>query len=406
MTLTRTRWAPIGLLVVVGIAAGMQFAKVAAVFLPVAAAFDAPETVAALFVSAPAVVGMVLGLTASVLAARIGFRRVIVGCLAIGAILSLVQSFLPPLPVFLGARVLEGVAHLGLVISCPVLIILVSAPRHVSLAMSLWGAFFGLAFAFAGWLAPIVEQAGGVGAVFLAHAILLAVLLAAVLLVLPHVPGEQPNREAHPEGFFRAHVDAYRSPRQFLPGVVFIFHTLMYVPLVTFVPLFADDASIAGVLLVWMPLVSIIGTIAAGFVGQYTTTPPVVLIVGYAGVAVLVIATWALLAGEIPILLVPLALMFFSGLIQGAAFGLIPSLSTDPTVTSRANGVLTQLGNLGSTVGPPLFASLIAGTGAAGFAPVMWLVVALCAGGGIMSAIALRLTGARPLRSAVPDKAG
>ena len=47
MTLTRTRWVPIGLLVVVGIAAGMQFAKVAAVFLPVAAAFDAPETVAA-----------------------------------------------------------------------------------------------------------------------------------------------------------------------------------------------------------------------------------------------------------------------------------------------------------------------------------------------------------------------
>lgn len=406
MTLTRTRWVPIGLLVVVGIAAGMQFAKVAAVFLPAAAAFDAPDTVAALFVSAPAIVGMVLGLTASVLAARIGFRRVIIGCLAIGAILSLVQSFLPPLPVFLGARVLEGAAHLGLVISCPVLIILLSAPRHVSLAMSLWGAFFGLAFALAGWLAPIVEQAGGVGAVFLGHAILLAVLLLAVLLVLPHVPGEQPNREAHSEGFFRAHVDAYRSPRQFLPGVVFIFHTLMYVPLVTFVPLFADDASIAGVLLVWMPLVSIIGTIVAGFVGQYTTTPPVVLIAGYAGVAVLIIATWALLAGEMPILLVPLALMFFSGLIQGAAFGLIPSLSTDPTVTSRANGVLTQLGNLGSTVGPPLFASLIAGTGAAGFAPVMWLVVALCVGGGILSAVALRLTGARPLRSSVPDKAG
>jgi len=406
VTLTRTRWVPIGLLVVVGIAAGMQFAKVAAVFLPAAAAFDAPDTVAALFVSAPAIVGMVLGLTASVLAARIGFRRVIIGCLAIGAILSLVQSFLPPLPVFLGARVLEGAAHLGLVISCPVLIILLSAPRHVSLAMSLWGAFFGLAFALAGWLAPIVEQAGGVGAVFLGHAILLAVLLLAVLLVLPHVPGEQPNREAHTEGFFRAHVDAYRSPRQFLPGVVFIFHTLMYVPLVTFVPLFADDASIAGVLLVWMPLVSIIGTIVAGFVGQYTTTPPVVLIAGYAGVAVLIIATWALLAGEMPILLVPLALMFFSGLIQGAAFGLIPSLSTDPTVTSRANGVLTQLGNLGSTVGPPLFASLIAGTGAAGFAPVMWLVVALCVGGGILSAVALRLTGARPLRSSVPDKAG
>lgn len=405
MTQPRTRWVPIVLLVVVGIAAAMQFAKIAAVFVPVAEAYDADDTVAALFMSSPAIIGLVLGLTASVVAARIGFRRVVLWCLGIGALLSLAQSFLPPLPVFLGSRILEGVAHLGLVISCPVLIILLSAPKHVSLAMSIWGTFFGLAFAISGWLAPLIEQAWGVGAVFLGHAILLAVLLGAVLLLLPRIDGDGPQREVKSEGFFRAHADAYRTPRAFLPGLVFVFHTAMYVSLVTFVPLFADPA-VASALLIWMPLISIAGTIAAGFISQYATTPPVVLLVGYVGVAVMIGVVWALLAGEVPILWAPLVLMFFSGLIQGATFALIPALSTDPAITSRANGVLTQLGNLGSTVGPPVFAAVIAGsmTGS-GFAGVAWIVFALCAGGLAVSAIGLRFTGVKAGAGAPPTPA-
>ncbi|MEZ3160009.1 MFS transporter [Microbacterium sp. BWT-B31] len=401
----RTRWLPIGLLVAVGIAAAMQFAKVSTIFVEVTEAFGAPEPIAALFISAPAIVGMLLGLTASVAAARIGFRRVILACLAIGGLLSLAESFLPPVPVFLALRLLEGVAHLGLVVSCPVLIILLSTRRHVSLAMSLWGAFFGLAFAITGWAAPAVEARWGVAGVFLGHALVFAVLLIAVVLLLPRVAGDGPQAQVRGDGFFRAHALAYRSPRAFLPGVVFVFHTMMYVPLVAFVPLFADPA-IAGVLLVWMPLVSIVGTIVAGFVGQYTVTPPVVLIAGYAGVAVLVLGVWAAVAAEGALLVAPLALMFFSGLVQGAAFGLIPALSTDPVVTSRANGVLTQLGNLGSTIGPPVFASLIAGVGVTAFAPMAWLVVALCAAGGAVSVIALRMTGARPRSGlAVPHDA-
>lgn len=407
MTLERTRWVPISLLVVVGIAAAMQFAKIAVIFMPVANAYEASDTTAALFVSAPAAVGLVLGLTAGVYVARLGFRRVLLWCLGIGAALALIQGFVPPLPIFVGTRILEGVAHLGLVVACPVLIILLSAPRHVSLAMSIWGTFFGLAFAIAGWVAPPLEAASGVGAVFFAHGGLMAVLLVAVVFLLPRVPGDGPQQEASGEGFLRAHLDSYRSPRTFLPGLVFVFHTAMYVSLITFVPLFADDGA-HSVLLVWMPLVSILGTVAAGFIGQYTTTPPVVLLVGYVGVAALIVVCWQVLVGEGSVVVAALALMLFSGLIQGATFGLIPTLSRDPKVTAHANGVLTQLGNLGSTIGPPLFASVIVGTQAADFAPVAGVVIALCVGGLAVSAVALRFTGVRhapPPEAPVPGPA-
>ncbi|WP_291794464.1 hypothetical protein [Brevibacterium sp.] len=113
----RTRWAAVVLLLVVGIAAAMQFAKVATVFVPVSQAYGAAGTAGAMLISAPAVVGLALGLTASVLVSRLGFRRVVLGCLALGAVLSLTQALLPPLPLFLAARALEGEAHLGLEIS-------------------------------------------------------------------------------------------------------------------------------------------------------------------------------------------------------------------------------------------------------------------------------------------------
>ena len=395
----RTRWAAVVLLLVVGIAAAMQFAKVATVFVPVSQAYGAAGTAGAMLISAPAVVGLALGLTASVLVSRLGFRRVVLGCLALGAVLSLTQALIPPLPLFLAARALEGVAHLGLVISCPVLIIQLSAPRRVSLAMSIWGTFFGLAFAIAGWLGPLAAEAWGVGSVFLGHGLLLAVLFAAVLTVLPRTPVDGPQPVSAHDGFLRAHLSAYRSPRAVLPGCVFVFHTLMYTALITFLPLFTDSGT-AATLLIWMPLVSIAGTVAAGLLADRLMSTSAVLLLGYAGVGVLVVLVWALLGAGSGILTAALAMMFFSGLIQGGSFGLIPALSTDPTVAARSNGVLTQLGNVGNLLGPPLFAAAITSAGGAGagpqaFTPATVWVVVFCAAGAVVSLLALRLTGAR-----------
>lgn len=391
----RTHWPAIALLIAVGIAAALQFAKIAPVLTDVQSAYDIAETVAAALLSAPAIVGIVLGLTASIFVARLGFRRVLIACLGVAVALSGIQALLPALPVFALTRVLEGVAHLGIVISCPVLIMLLSARRHASLAMGLWGTFFGLAFAVAGAVAPTVRTRWGLGAVFGGHALVLAVLLLIVLVALPRVSGDGPQRAGEGPGFIRAHLAAYRSPRAVLPGAVFIFHTTMYTALVTFVPEFADPHA-AGILLVWMPLVSIVGTVAAGALAQFVTTPPVVLLIGYVGVGVCIGVAATQLATGGSILVAPLILMFFSGLIQGASFALIPALSTSAEVASRANGVLTQLGNLGSSIGPPLFAAAIVAAG--GFGAVCGLVVVLCIAGGVTVLFALRLTGTGPRR--------
>lgn len=393
-----TRWLPIGLLVLVGISAAMEFAKVSTVFADVASAYSASDSVAAWFVSLPALSTILFGLTGSVLAARLGFRRVLLASLGLAVGISLVQALLPALPIFIAARVLDGLVQLGLVIACPVLIIELAAPRHRSLAMSIWGTFFGLAFALSGLLAPPIAETWGLGAVFAAHAVFAGVLAVLVLLALPRVAGDGPQADVRSEGFFRAHADAYRQPRAFLPGAIFIFHTTLYAVFVLFVPMFVNPA-IAPILLVWMPLVSIFGTIAAGFIMQSLVSPPVVLAVGYVGLAVSIALIWFTLGQPTFELVMPLLLMACAGLIQGAAFSLIPALSSDPGLTSRANGVLMQLGNLGTLIGPPLFAGVIGVVQLSTYANFSALAWVLCAGGLAVSLVALRLTGRRPVVS-------
>ncbi|MEZ5110789.1 MAG: MFS transporter [Microbacteriaceae bacterium] len=379
-----TRWIPVIVLLACGIAAAMMFAKVAAIFVPVREHFASDDVLIGLAISLPGLLACVLGVTAGVLVGELGARRVLLACMATGAALSLVQGLALPLWLFLLTRTLEGVAHLGVVVAAPVLIIGLSAPRQRGLVMAIWGSFFGTAFALAGWLGPLIEARGGPGLVFTAHGVLMAALLALTLVLLPRTTGAPTRRERLSWRRFGAeHLASYRDPRALLPGAIFVWHTLMYTSLVTFIPLFGGPADV-GMLLIWMPLLSIVGTLAAGLAIRVLPRPALVAATGFLLVAALTLALWWAISGMRDIVALALVLMVFSGLIQGAAFSLIPALSTDPAVNARANGTITQLGNLGNLLGSPLFAAALAASmvGTLGeFGAMALLVVALCVAG-------------------------
>lgn len=391
----RTHWPAILTLVLVGVSAALEFAKVSTVFEDVRAVYQADSAVAAWFVSLPAVMTILFGLTASVLASRIGFRRTVIASLALAVALSVIEALTPALPLFVVARVLDGVVQLGIVVACPVLILAFAAPQSRALAMALWGSFFGCAFTLSGWIAPRLSETLGVPAVFLAHALLAGVLLVLVTWALPRVAGDGPSDAAVPVGFVKAHRAAYSSARSVLPGAIFIFHTALYAVFVLYVPSFAGTEA-AALLLFAMPLSSIVGTLISGVLTSRFGSPPVVLLIGFGGVIVL-LAAMALTLG-LPSLVAVLAivLMLFSGLVQGASFSLMPALSGDPLVTAEANGVLMQLGNTGTLIGPPLFAWVMVslGTGPIGF---ISLSIVAAVGGGAVTLRALRLTGSRPV---------
>lgn len=394
--LAETDWTSVAILWFAGIGAAMQFAKISVSFAELQEQYGADPTQMGFILSVVGVVGLLLGVVAGVvagvLAGRLGYRRVLIIALLIGTGLSLVQALAPPMPLLLASRLVEGISHLGIVVAAPTMIVIASAPRHQSLTMGLWGSFFGVAFALAGWVGPSILSMGGPPMLFVAHAILLMVV-ALCALRLPKPPGTRPDALAgvsstpRVQGLVRDNLAVYANPRIVLPGIVFFFHTAMFIALLTFVPRLTADPSATSHLLVILPLTSIAGTFLAGLLAQYLIPPQGLALLAYGAVAVLSIGVAMSAATPLALIAFATALLLASGLIQGASFAMIPYLARNPEEQATANGAVAQLGNLGSTIGPPVFALAIDAFGAAG---MLGVVGALALGGAITSTLAIR----------------
>ncbi|MEH6831683.1 MAG: MFS transporter, partial [Sulfitobacter sp.] len=157
-----------------GLGAAMQYAKFAVIYDMLGGIY--PEAGAALgwLVSLIGIIGIFLGAVAAMIVSRIRFRRSLLAALWLGAVVSLGQALLPPLPVMLLLRLIEGVSHLALVVAAPTLIAQIATDQQRGLALTIWGTFFGVAFAVMAWFGRPFTEAAGVPALFLVHAAYMA----------------------------------------------------------------------------------------------------------------------------------------------------------------------------------------------------------------------------------------
>ncbi|CCN84166.1 putative Permease of the major facilitator superfamily [Vibrio nigripulchritudo SFn27] len=357
--LTQTQWLSIAFLWFAGIFAAMQFAKFSISYEYLLTAYQIDGASAGTLLSVVGMVGLVLGVIGGVLSGKIGYSRVLIGSLLIGGGLSLLQSSLPSYPVLLMSRFIEGASHLGVVIAAPTLMLQQAQKKHHSLVMGIWGAFFGVAFAITGWLGNQILSVYGLSGLFLGHALLSIPLI--VFFVLHH-PRNQSGAESgigSLYALFQTTIRVYLNPRTCFPGVVFFFHTFMFVALLTFIPRTSANEEIRSLLFVVLPLVSILGTFLAGALTQYSLKAPVLLFVAYIAIALATFSTIKLQHQEFYFVAAAVVLMLFSGMVQGASFTLIPYLSQTESERAMGNGAIAQLGNLGATIGPPVFAYAI-----------------------------------------------
>ncbi len=100
----RTDWRLVWLLWAAGLGAAGQYAKISVIFDRLGEAY--PEAGASLgfAVSLVGFLGILLGVVAGVLVARVGFRRALLSALMLGAAVSAVQALWPPLALFLLSR--------------------------------------------------------------------------------------------------------------------------------------------------------------------------------------------------------------------------------------------------------------------------------------------------------------
>jgi MFS transporter, DHA1 family, inner membrane transport protein len=360
-----------------GLGAAGQYAKISVIFDRLSGAYPDAGAALGFIVSLVGFVGILLGVVAGLVVARIRYRRAILWALWTGVAVSLFQSTLPALPWMLASRVIEGMSHLAIVVAAPTLIAQLSAPRHRGFTLTLWSTFFSVAFTLLVVLGLPLVDAQGLPALFIAHALWMAGF--AVILGVFLRPLELPPQDALSlRGMMRDHVTIYRSPYLAAPAAGWLFYTLCFLSLLTVLPPYVAPEWRAWVIGA-MPLTSIAASMTLGVMALRVMSAVNLVQVGFA--LAIGASLWLWIAPGLPAACLALAAAL--GLVQGASFAAIPQLNTTAAHQSQAYGAVAQSGNLGNTLGTPV---LLAVLGIAGFAGLIWTCIFLFAGGLAMHA--------------------
>lgn len=374
---TRTSFPLILCLWGAGLGAAGQYAKISVIFDRLGDVYPDAGTALGFIVSLVGFVGILLGVVAGLVVARIRYRRAMLWALWVGAGVSLFQALLPALPLMLVSRVIEGMSHLAIVVAAPTLIAQLSAERHRGFTLTLWSTFFGVAFTLLVVLGLPLVDGYGLRALFVAHGVWMAMF--AVILMLFLRPLElRPEGALSLRGILADHMTIYRSPRIAAPGAGWLFYTFCFLAILTVLPPYiAPDwrAWVMGA----MPLVSIAVSMTLGVAALRIMSAVHLTQVGFAlSVASL---AWLLVAPGLPVAC--LALAGALGLVQGASFAAIPQLNTTAATQAQAYGAMAQTGNLGNTVGTPALLAIMAVTGYAG---LIWTSIIVLSGGFLVHA--------------------
>jgi MFS family permease len=369
-----TRWHLVLILWVSGILAAMQFSKVSFAFQALQTHYAASASTMGWILSTVGMVGLVFGAVAGLCAPAIGYRRLLLVGMGLGALLALMQSLMPPLLVLWFTRLLEGVSQLAVVVAAPTLIIQYTEPRHRSITMGLWSTFVSVAFvltsAGGGWLLQRFHLAG----LLLAHSVGMAVMF---LLVWVTVPEDHASRPPWPawSKLPSLHFQLYGHWSTALPGLCFFCYTCCTIAMFTFLPQYAGQSSqwLAPVL----PMLTIVGTFSAGWLAKSLMKPDRLVRLAFGGVALAgLYLGFSLMTGG-NLVAAAIMLMFMLGVAAGSSFALVPYLNDTTMAQARATGAVAQLGNLGSTLGTPLVTVCISLMGRPGLALPAILFAAL-----------------------------
>jgi MFS family permease len=385
----KTQFLEVIFLWIAGVSAAMQFAKFSVSYDAVLQYYQTSATLTGAALSVVGIAGLIFGVFGGLVASRIGYLKVLVGALLLGGMMSFIQSLLPNFTLLMLTRLIEGFSQLGVVVSAPTLIAKLSAPKHRSLSMGLWATFFGVAFAFSGWMGKSILEQYGLSQLFFSHGVFItsmSVILYVFLrnnsvLDIAPITADKGN-------FIRQMIGVYRNPRSLLPSVVFLFYTCTLVSLLTYIPRLVSDSKLQALLMVCLPLVSTCGTFLAGALAQYIMRPQHVALMAYSGIGISALTLSSLLDQPIVFCFAVGVLILFLGMVSGASMAMIPALARNPSEQAQSYGLIAQFGNLGGTIGPPTFALLISLYGVYG---LVSLVLLICSLGVVFSYLANRI---------------
>ncbi|WP_051444446.1 CynX/NimT family MFS transporter [Afipia sp. P52-10] len=373
----RTAWVAVGTVVGAGVTAALQVGK-AAIAAPLLQADLGLDLAAVGWITAIfAVLGVVGGVPAGAVTARLGDRRVLLAGLVAIALGAAVGGGATTFTVLLGSRVIEGLGFLMIAVSGPAVLQRIVAAGDRDLAFALWSCFMPAGMALAMLTVPLAAS----WQVYWWCSGALAALSAVGIAV--SVAGA----DSRTRFVWRALVkDAWATLRvgPALLAVSFALYSLMFFALFSFLPVLlmqrmAVSLTAAGFLSALATAANIAGNLIAGVLlsrGASRTT-----LIGIA-CAVMSLAALGIFIPVLPPLGALLLCVVFSGvggMLPATIVATTPMLAPAERLVPVAVGLVMQGSNLGQVIGPvavggaidrfgwPSAAAIVVAAGAAGF---------------------------------------
>lgn len=391
------RWSPVLAALACGLLAGVQLGVIGPIELDLRRDLGISPEQAAWAASAITAVPAVLGLAGGLWIRRHGARRAIVIGLIVLAAAGGAAGFSPNGPVLLAARVVQGAGYLLAAAGAPIAIARMTQGATRRAALALWTtvipAGLSIAAAAGGW----VSSVAGWRAWLLLAAAALVPLTALAAALLTEGAGAGAEVEASRP------IRAATLGRPVLLAAGFGLAGLVGVAVVVSFPTYLAAgrgvaSAAAGAATGLVSLSSIAGSLAAGWLVRRGAGLRALAPVGL----LMAVAAIPAFSGAVPAsanVAAGMLVMVVDGVVVAATFASVPDVSTGPGGgVELTNGVIAQLGSLGTLLGPPLFAAAVA---LAGWTSLWLVALALM---GAATGLLLAATVSRPAGPASPRR--
>ncbi len=343
-----------------GLAAAFHMGKIPGALPVIQAELSLDLLQSGLVVSSFSILAALFGVTLGILSRRAGVRLAGTVGLAATAAGAVMGTLALGFPLLLASRVLEGFGFLLAAVTMPGLINRVCPPRLRSVALGIWAAFIPAAMSLMLLASPVVLEVSGWRGLWWLSA-LVSLLVAVSFFALTGQSGEK-SRAAAAEGSGRRDL-----ARPLLVSGIFACYSALFAAVTAFLPTYwagyrGMELGSATYLASLVVIGNIVGNITAGYlVGR--------------GMSLERLMRWALLGGGASAALafsgmVPLAgefaaawmFTFLSGLLPGAVFAHIGTISPSTDSVPMTTGMIFQGAGMGQVLGP-VGLGMAAGTG-------------------------------------------
>lgn len=308
---------------------------------------------AGIVVSALNVIGATIGSFIGMLIDRIGARRMVGGALLAAAAGNAVGALAHAPSLLIAGRLIEGLAFILTLSASPVLLQRLAAPKDRGLVMGFWGTFLPVASAIAVASAPSLLHLGGWRLVW---TILGATALAALAIyALVEMKSPEP---AHGGPAKLADLGrAWRTPALLWLGLAFAGFSFNYIGVLSFLPTWLIESQglplwVGAAVTIPYALGNAVGNITGGMLLRRGVSPA--RLIAVAAVVTGVLSLVAFLPGTPAALRIAAVIVFGSlgGWIPVSAFHTAPRLAPEPRLAGAAMGLVVQMLNVGTLLGP------------------------------------------------------